>query len=151
HETNSFSPLPTPLQSFAPRWDTEAYTQAENSRTAAGAFIDFAKSRSAEVVTPVFAMAYPSGPVADDAFEQMSQAIVEACSSPCDAVLLDLHGAMVTESLDDAEGELLRRIRQVAPDVPIGVVLDLHGNISQNLVNAVDVIVGFKTYPHIDM
>nr|HRO15319.1 M81 family metallopeptidase [Paracoccus sp. (in: a-proteobacteria)] len=68
-----------------------------------------------------------------------------------DGILLDLHGAMVARSHDDGEGELLARVRAAAPGVPIGVALDLHGNITQGMLDNCDVIVGFKTYPHIDM
>src|SRR6185295_1722899 len=68
-----------------------------------------------------------------------------------DAILLDLHGAMVTRSFDDGEGELLRRIRAVAPATPLAVALDLHGNITQPMIDHADILVGFKTYPHIDM
>ena len=111
HETNTFSPVPTPLASFNPRWGKDALQAGTGSRTAMGAFLAFAEARGAKVVTPVFATANPSGPVADEAFEAMAAAIVDAVGSGCDAILLDLHGAMVTESLDDGEGELLDRIR----------------------------------------
>ncbi|WP_414475221.1 M81 family metallopeptidase [Microvirga sp. M2] len=151
HETNTFSPVPTPLASFNPRWGRDALQAGEGSSTAMGAFLAFAEERGAEVSTPVFATANPSGPVADDAFEAMAAAIVDAVGQGCDAVLLDLHGAMVTESLDDGEGALLARIRAVAPDVPVGVALDLHGNITARMVANADVLVGFKTYPHVDM
>src|SRR5690606_37383374 len=89
--------------------------------------------------------------VADDAFEAMSEAILGAVRQGCDAVLLDLHGAMVTESLDDGEGELLARVREAAPGVPIGVALDLHGNITPKMLDNADVLAGFKTYPNVDM
>lgn len=151
HETNTFSPLPTPLTSFSPRWGEDALHAAAGSRTAMGAFLAFAEARAAEAVTPLYATANPSGPVADDAFEAMSEAIVSAVRQGCDAVLLDLHGAMVTESLDDGEGELLARVREAAPGVPIGVALDLHGNITPKMLDNADVLAGFKTYPHVDM
>lgn len=151
HETNTFSPLPTPLASFGARRGPDARAAAEGSRTAMGAFIDFATTRNAEIVTPLFATANPSGPVDDAAYEQMSAAILDAVGQGCDAVLLDLHGAMVTETIDDGEGELLERLRAVAPHVPVGVALDLHGNITSRMVENADVVVGFKTYPHVDM
>ncbi|MBL0407337.1 M81 family metallopeptidase [Microvirga aerilata] len=151
HETNTFSPVPTPLESFNPRWGTDALQAGRSSHTAMGAFLAFADAHEAEAITPVFATANPSGPVADDAFEAMASSIVDAVRSGCDAILLDLHGAMVTESLEDGEGELLARIRAVAPGVPIGVALDLHGNITEQMVVNADVLVGFKTYPHVDM
>jgi microcystin degradation protein MlrC len=151
HETNTFSPLKTPISSFSPAWDAQAKVAAGGSATAMGAFLDFAKARDAIVATPVFATAYPSGIVCDDAFEQMANAVVLAVQGGCDGILLDLHGAMVTESYDDGEGELLDRLRRLAPGAPIGVALDLHANISQRLVANADIVIGFRTYPHVDM
>jgi microcystin degradation protein MlrC len=69
----------------------------------------------------------------------------------CDAVLLDLHGAMVTQSHEDGEGELLRRIRAIAPDVPIGVALDMHTNLYDGMAQCATAIAGYQTYPHVDM
>jgi microcystin degradation protein MlrC len=77
--------------------------------------------------------------------------IVAAADAGCDAMLLDLHGAMVTRSYEDGEGELLRRIREVAPEIPIGVALDMHANLYPAMVEHATVIAGFQTYPHIDM
>lgn len=151
HETNTFSPVPTPLTAFNPLSGSEAHGVARESRTAAGAFIAFAESVGAEAKIPLWATANPSGPVADEAFEAMADAVVATVRAGCDAILLDLHGAMVTERYDDGEGELLSRIRSMAPHVPIGVALDLHGNVTRRMVAIADVIVGFKTYPHIDM
>ncbi|MEF9601425.1 M81 family metallopeptidase, partial [Paracoccus sp. PXZ] len=151
HETNSFSPVKTPLAAFAPKWGEDALAAAENYPAAIGAFHAFARRIGAEIEVPVLAHAMPSGPVEDEAFEAMAQAILAAVGKGCDGILLDLHGAMVTRSHDDGEGELLRRIRAAAPGVPIGVALDLHGNITQAMLEHCDVIVGFKTYPHVDM
>ncbi len=151
HETNTFSPVATPLEAFEPRWGDAARAAAAGSRTAMGAFLELAETLGAQAVTPVFAGANPSGPVDDAAFEAMAGAIVEAVRQGCDAVLLDLHGAMVTARFDDGEGELLARVRAAAPLVPIGVALDLHTNLSAAMVEHADVLVGFKTYPHVDM
>ena len=65
--------------------------------------------------------------------------------------MLDLHGAMLTRSFDDGEGELLRRIRAVAPDFPIAVALDMHANIFDDIVALATVVTGYHTYPHVDM
>ena len=151
HETNSFSPVRTPLAAFSPKMGAEALAAAEGDPAAIGAFHACARSIGAQIEVPVLAHAMPSGPVEDDAFETMAQAIVAAVARGCDGILLDLHGAMVTRSHDDGEGELLRRVRAAAPGVPIGVALDLHGNITQTMLDHCDVIVGFKTYPHVDM
>jgi len=153
HETNTFSPVPTPLAAFGdqgPQYDDDACRANRGQRTAMAAFIDLAEARGATLVTPVSGWAYPSGPVQAEAYDQMCARIVAAAPG-CDAILLDLHGAMVAEHCDDGEGDLLRRVRAAAPGVPVGVALDLHGNVTQAMVDHADVIVGFKTYPHIDM
>jgi len=151
HETNTFSPVPTPLAAFNPKWGEEAAAAAADSPTALGAFHAFGARIGAELSIPLVAHANPSGPVDDAAFEAMADAILDAVRRGCDGILLDLHGAMVTKSHDDGEGELLARVRRAAPDVPLGVALDLHGNITQRMLDNCDAIVGFKTYPHIDM
>jgi len=126
HETNTFSPVPTPLARFGhgrelPWEGRAAYEEFKGTGTALGAFIDLAERAGAEVVLPVAAQAWPSGRVAQEAYEHIAGRIVDAVAQGCDAVLLDLHGAMVSERFEDGEGELLARIRRVAcglPDLP---------------------------------
>lgn len=154
HETNTFSPVPTPLASFGadgPTFGAAALAQGRGTRTGLGAFIAAAEARGDTVEVACKAAANPSGRVDDAAFEALAASIVDAAGSGCDLILLDLHGAMATVSHDDGEGELLRRLRTVAPQTPIAVALDLHGNVSAAMVEHADVIVGFKTYPHVDM
>ena len=154
HETNTFSPVPTPFSAFGPDGPTfglAALDSARGTRTVLGAFLNACAQRSADVDVAVNAAANPSGAVDDDAYERFAGAIVESVRKGCDAILLDLHGAMVTRSYDDGEGELLRRVRAIAPETPLAVTLDLHGNITQAMIDNADIIVGFKTYPHIDM
>lgn len=150
HETNTFSPVPTPLQAFSPTYGRDAYRANKGMRTAMAAFIDQAEALNATLVTPVSAMANPSGTVHADAYAALTQCILDALPG-CDAILLDLHGAMVAEEAADGEGALLARVRAAAPGVPIGVALDLHGNLTEAMVQNADVMVGFKTYPHVDM
>ncbi|MDP6708727.1 MAG: M81 family metallopeptidase [Alphaproteobacteria bacterium] len=155
HETNTFSPVPTPLARFArgqplPFYGSEVYAAYKGTGSGVGAYIDLAEEAGAEIVTPIAANAWPSGPVEDAAFEHMTQKILEAVATEPDAILLDLHGAMVTESLEDGEGELMRRIREIAPEVPIAVALDMHTNLYSAIVDNATVIAGYQTYPHID-
>ncbi len=153
HETNTFSPVPTPLAAFGndgPAFGAAAYEENKGKRTAMSAFIDIAEANGASVVTPVSATAYPSGRVDAKAYRKLCDEIV-AGARGCGAILLDLHGAMAVESTDDGEGDLLERLRQQTPDVPIAVALDLHGNVTPKMMANADVIVSFKTYPHVDM
>jgi len=153
HETNTFSPVPTPLSAFGsdgPTYGDDAYRENKGVRTAMSAFIDLAERAGATIVTPVCASANPSGPVDADAYTALTRCIVDAAPG-CDAILLDLHGAMVAHNSADGEGDLLARLRAQAPAVPIGVALDLHANVTPAMVDNADVIVGFKTYPHVDM
>jgi microcystin degradation protein MlrC len=156
HETNTFSPVPTPLARFGhgrerPWEGREAYEEFKGTGTALGAFIDLAERAGAEVVLPVAAQAWPSGRVAQDAYEHIAARIVDAVAQGCDAVLLDLHGAMVSERFEDGEGELLARIRRVAPRVPIGVAHDMHANLFPATGRVATALAGYQTYPHVDM
>ena len=154
HETNTFSPLPTPIESFA-RASTlsgpAAIQETEGTNTSLGGFIEVARKAGAEFTVPMAASANPSGLVTKAAYEQMTAAIVDAVRKGCDAVLLALHGAMVAEHFDDGEGELLNRIRKIAPDVPIAVALDFHTQMTDAMIAGATIITGYRTYPHIDM
>jgi len=99
----------------------------------------------------LLAACHPHGPVEEAVFEEYSEAIVKGLSQPVDAVYLCHHGAMVATHLDDPDGELARRVRAaVGPDVPIVQTLDLHGNISDMMCDNADLIVGYRTNPHVD-
>jgi len=153
HETNTFSPVPTPLKSFGdegPLYGQAAYDASKGTRTAIAAFIDLAEQAGHEVVVAITATANPSGRVAAEAYTHITDTIIAAAAG-CDAVMLDLHGAMVAENAEDGEGALLARVRAVLPHAPIAVALDLHGKMTPEIANNADVVVSFKTYPHIDM
>lgn len=156
HETNSFSPVPTGLDCFGvgngPLYGNHALAAFRNTRTPFGAFVDMAEKKGCDIVTPVVARCSPSGPVEDAAYKVITDCLIRAVQEECcDAILLDLHGAMITESLDDGEGFLLERLRELAPELPIGVALDFHANMTERIVRNATVLVGYKTYPHIDM
>ncbi len=155
HETNTFSPVVTDLARFSggraqPLEGAKALAVYRGTGSCLGGYIKVAEARGHEVVMGIAAGAPPSGPVEDDAFEYMCGRIV-ALAGACDALLLDLHGAMVTRTYDDGEGELLRRIRASAPDLPIAVALDMHANITEDIVRLSTLVTGYHTYPHIDM
>ena len=98
HETNTFSPVETPWESFGPSGPyigEEAYQAMKSTKTPIGAFIDVAESVNAEVITPVAGFAYPSGPVSGEAYDRFCNLIISAIQEDCDLIMLDLHGAMV--------------------------------------------------------
>ncbi len=106
------------------------------------------------LVPIVWCSAEPCAHVTDNAFERISALILDGIhqAGPLDGVYLDLHGAMVTESFNDGEGELLRRIRaRVGDDLPIVISLDLHANLTLQMVEHASSITIFRTYPHLDM
>lgn len=144
HETNTFSPVPTPLARFArgaelPFEGGDAYAAFKGTGSGLGAFIALAEEAGAEFEIPIAANAWPSGVVHDEAYSYMCDRILAAVGKGCDGVLLDLHGAMVTQSLEDGEGQLLQRLRKLAPDLPVGVALDMHTNFYAEIAdNATD-------------
>lgn len=152
HETNTFSPVSTTLADFEPLYGEDALADQRHARTAMGAFIRLVESQSeATLITPVSATANPSGTVAAGAYTHLTDAILAGVREQPDAILLDLHGALVAENAIDGEGELLAAIRSIAPNTPVAVALDLHGNVTPKMVANADILVSFKTYPHIDM
>lgn len=155
HETNTFSPVPTDWQRFED-WGLhqgEAIPERlAGTNMPIGAYLDLAKEAGAEIVTPIAAEAMPSGPVQRETFERLVETIVEpAAKDGFDAALLDLHGAMVAEGDPDGEGRLLEELRRVAPGLPIACTFDLHCNLTQKIVDNATAIIGYKTYPHVDM
>jgi len=157
HETNTFSSIPTPLEAFGrlsggagPVSGDAALSVYRGTNTPVAAYIDLAEEAGAELNFAIAAQATPSGPAEDIVLEHAADAICEAVGAGCDALFLDLHGGMVTKGYDDPEGELLRRIREVAPDLPICVAFDFHTNMSQATAENATVITGYRTYPHID-
>lgn len=157
HETNTFSCVPTDMTLIRRRdfhLENEIPQAFRGTRSALGATFEAADKYGWSLVHPVSANPNPSGIVTDDAFEQITAMILDACEQkgPIDGVLLHLHGAMVTDSHEDAEGELLARLRRrLGPQAPIIVTLDLHANVTQNMADNGNALIAFRTYPHVDM
>lgn len=117
-----------------------------------GGFIG-AMQKKADLLPVMWAGATPAAHVTKDAFERIAGEIVSAAAQQMpDAIYLDLHGAMYCEHLDDGEGELLARLRAVVgPRVPIVASLDLHANVTMQMLEAADALTAYRTYPHVDM
>ncbi len=160
HETNRFSPIPTTLADFEKEdgWPgltagPKLFEVFPEMNIPLGGYLKYAYQRH-DVVPILWASAEPGGLVEDAAFDAIAGRIVDEIEAvlPVDGVYLDLHGAMVTETLEDGEGELLARLRaRLGRDLPVAVSLDLHANLTSQLVSLADVITIFRTYPHLDM
>jgi microcystin degradation protein MlrC len=155
HETNTFSVQKTDMALWRRRdfhLGNEIPAAFRNTRSALGATFEAADKFGWVLVHPVSANANPSGIVTDDAFEQIGGMLLDAAElGPIDGVLLHLHGAMVVQSYEDGEGELLARLRKIlGPDVPVVVTLDLHANVTQLMADNASALIAFRTYPHVD-
>jgi len=157
HESSSFSPLPTSLQSFREgvliqRSDAQALQKVGAQAVLSGAVA--AAARQGDTLVPgLFAAAEPSGPLSRADYEHLRDELLAdlQASLPVDAVLLVLHGAMLAEGYPDCEGDLLQRVRTVVgADVPIGALLDLHANLSPAMLDSGAVLIACKEYPHTD-
>src|SRR5271157_3200317 len=157
HETNTFSRVPTDMTMFRRRdfhLENEIPIAFRGTRSAFGATFEATDKFGWTLVHPVSANPNPSGIVTDDAFETITRMILDAIDTkgPIDGALLHLHGAMVSESHEDAEGEFLARLRRrLGPDVPVVATLDLHANVTQKMADNANALIAFRTYPHIDM
>ena len=156
HETNTFSRIATDEQAFRKREflvGQDAIDARGGKNTELAGFLDIAAMHGWQLDHLLSASAGPGGKVTTEAFEWLTAPILAAAASgTCDGVLLGLHGAMVTQFCDDGEGELLERLRAVTGDrIPIAITLDLHANVSRKMCDLADIVVSYKTYPHIDM
>jgi microcystin degradation protein MlrC len=161
HETNVFAPYKGEYEIFAQRDEWPPLSRGEKmldevrgiNLPVTGA-IERLQSLGHEIVPLLWCSATPSAHVTEEAFERISAMMLETLqdSPPIDGVLLDLHGAMVCAHIADGDGELLRRVREtVGETIPVAVCLDLHANISDQMVAEASVLETYRTYPHVDM
>jgi microcystin degradation protein MlrC len=155
HESNTFNPLKADRSAFAAqclKFGPDFVDEWRPAHHEVGGFIAAAVADGHEVLPIGMAWATPSGPVTDDVFEEVTGQFCAALRrQPCDGLLLALHGAMVTESKLDADGETLLRIRRaVGPDLPIVVTFDLHANLSEKMIDNCTAGLTYQTNPHVD-
>jgi microcystin degradation protein MlrC len=158
-ETNTFAPIPTDLRSFR---EAGLYPPGEHPErpTLTTSPLWVLRRRAAErspegleVVEGTCAWAEPAGTLAKAAYEELRDRILGELEAalPVDAVALGLHGAMVAHGYDDCEGDLLARVRKrVGPAVPIGAELDPHCHLTDQMVEAADLLICYKEFPHTD-
>ena len=156
HETNTFSRIPTDEQAFRNREffiGQEAIDARAQKNTELAGFLDAARRHDWQVDHVLSATAGPSGKVTRAAFDWLVDPIIaQARQQNYDGILLGLHGAMVTDFCEDGEAELLQRLRDCIGDqIPVAITLDLHANVGASMCALANIIVSYKTYPHIDM
>ncbi len=158
HETNTFNKNLTGYDAFMDRYGffgDDAIKERGHANTELAGFLDAGRVHGWKTHHVLSASAEPAGPVTRDAFDRLTDPIVAAArqlKGELSGILLGLHGAMVTEFCEDGEGELLARLRTaVGPDMPIAITLDLHANVTRQMCDLANIIVSYKTYPHIDM
>ena len=163
HETHSFAPRPTVFADFQRPGGFPPLTRGEpmlaavegSATTIAGA-LPVLREAGATLAPLLWCLGMPAGPIQDEAFERIAAMLCADLSvaleeGPLDGVFLDLHGAALTDSFPDAEGELLRRVRAIiGPDVPLVITLDPHANLTAAMVARSDAIIPYRTYPHVD-
>lgn len=157
HETSRFSPIPTNLDNYR-----ESYLYLPSTgegmkwRETALEDVDWPRlliDKGHEIAFGPLASAMPSRPTARADYHRLKSELVEAlrAAMPVDGVTLFLHGAQVAEGTDDCEGDMLAAVRGVVgPSVPVGVVFDLHGNVSDAMIANTDVLMACLEYPHVD-
>jgi microcystin degradation protein MlrC len=152
HESNSFSPLPTRLEDFVVQRGDDIVAWWQRAHHEVGGFIEGADKYGYDLVPLLVASATPGGKVMVDTFETLVGELTERLAAVrVDGLLLALHGAMVCEAYPDGDGDIVRRLRELAgPELPIVVTNDLHANVSEQLIAHCDALVVYKTYPHID-
>ena len=161
HETNVFGPYRAKYEVFEVRDEWPPLCRGERMLDEVGGMnlpvsgaIDRLRALGHEIVPLLWCSATPSAHVTEDAFERISAMMLETlqAGAPVDGVVLDLHGAMVCEHVADGDGELLRRFRAaVGDEVPIVATLDLHANVSEQMLLLASALEAFRTYPHVDM
>lgn len=155
HETNSFNRRATRLSDFATRYMLrgEALWELADTNTEIAGFLDEAQRQEWQVVPLIAATCAPSGPLAAAEWTELLEELVAMINDAgaVDAVLLGLHGAMMTENEPDAEAALLEAIRGVVgAGIPIVATLDMHANVSPRMVAASDALTAYRSYPHVD-
>lgn len=160
HETNTFSNIPTSMAEFAKQGivhGADIARRAQGTNTIEAAFLAAAEQFGFELLWTVYGTAIPGGLVTQEAYDYFSGHLLEGIQAaqaggPIDGVLLHLHGAMVTEHVDDGEGYLLESIRRlVGPTIPIVITLDFHANMTPRIIANCTALTGYDTYPHVDM
>lgn len=153
-ETNSFSPIPTGRLAFEETFVSRQAT-AEPANLFSAPLHEWralAEARGWEVVEGLAAFAQPAGTTIRSTYEAYREEILaDIRTAMPDILLLSMHGAMIADGYDDCEGDLMTHARAIlGPDRVIGLEIDPHNHLTQEMLDAADLIVSYKEYPHTD-
>ena len=158
HESNTFIKKTTPVENFMnPHFgdfiqgkDIVSYFKGGNHELSGS--INELERQGIEYIPKMCAIATPSGTVEKEAYERIVKKLVdEIDADESDGLIINLHGATVSEEYLDADGEVLQRLRKkLGKNFPIVCTLDKHANISSKMFDNADVLIVFRTCPHLD-
>ena len=157
HETNTFRPGITDIAAFqALQWEHGEDIRQRHSgvRDSLGGMLAGGARLGVELVPTFAATAEPSATIGRETFETLQHELLTALAlaGPVDGVCLSLHGAGSAEGCDDIEGALLARVRTlIGPDMPLVVTLDLHGHLTQAMLDHATILLNCHEYPHVDL
>jgi microcystin degradation protein MlrC len=152
-ESNTFAPFPSTLKDFSIEEGIGVVASSQGTNTEVGGFLKELDDLQVEVVPLVSAFAVSAGPIEDSAFESLANRLIERIEEvQFDGLLLALHGSWLSCSHPSADAELIKRVRKsIGPKIPISITLDLHANVQPVLLEEIQGLVGYRTYPHVDM
>lgn len=155
-ETNTFSAKNATFADFKMQgiwYGQEADLNSRGSNTEIAGAISYLRSQSCEVIPIMRAWAMSGGILGDEDFRALLQPALEMIVAlpALDGVILNLHGALITQTHDYADAEIVARVRAlIGEEIPIAVTHDLHANVSSEIMEQADILIGYQTYPHID-
>ena len=156
HETNTFHSIKTEYKNFEESGMILKEKEIEKlyeSPSTIGGFFKASRDYGFDLVPLMFATTGPLGTITSVTFEKLINEILDKMKNhgPFDGVLLDLHGAAVSEEFEDMDGEITRRVRNlIGSDIPFGINLDMHANVSKEMVKNTDITNIYQTTPHLD-
>ena len=156
HETNTFHSIKTEYKNFEESGMILKEKEIEKlyeSPSTIGGFFQASRDYGFDLVPLMFATTGPLGTITSETFEKLINEILDKMKNhgPFDGVLLDLHGAAVSEEFEDMDGEITRRVRNlIGSDIPFGINLDMHANVSKEMVKNTDITNIYQTTPHLD-
>jgi len=155
HESNTLNPIITGDDDFVVFRGQEILEKGMLPYYSSTGIIEALRAAGCEIVPTVLARAVPNGVVSDELYYRLKSEMLErirsaVASGPIDGICLALHGSMKVKGLGCAEGDLLSAVREILPDVPLTVALDMHATITDEMLDCANGLAGYKTAPHVD-